>query len=101
MRGRYSDLIERLVHVLVRTAGETDSTVREAALRGVAVPDSIQPYLDKVRSHAYRITDADVRTLREAGWSEDAIFELTLSAALGSALLRLDRGMAALRGDTR
>jgi hypothetical protein len=39
-----------------------------------------------------------VASLRRAGYSEDAIFEITSSAALGAALGRLERGMAALQG---
>ena len=48
--------------------------------------------------HAYRTTDQDIVALRTAGYSEDAIFEITLSAALGAGLARLERGLAALKG---
>ena len=37
--------------------------------------------------------------LQRAGSSEDAIFEITVSAALGAALGRLERGLTALRGE--
>jgi alkylhydroperoxidase family enzyme len=50
-----------------------------------------------VAKHAYKVTDADVEALRHAGYSEDAIFEITLSAALGAGLARLERGIEALR----
>ena len=49
--------------------------------------------------HAYKLTDDDLNALRRAGSSEDAIFEITVSAALGAALDRLERGLAALRGE--
>jgi len=58
----------------------------------------VAAYVEKVALHAYRVTDADIDGLREAGYSEDAVFEITLSAALGAGLGRLERGMAALRG---
>jgi alkylhydroperoxidase family enzyme len=56
-------------------------------------------FIDTVARHAYKVTDADVAGLKEAGYSDDAIFEITVAAAVGAAMHRLDRGMAALRGE--
>ena len=53
-------------------------------------------YLDKVRTGAYRIVDEDVEALKEAGCSEDAIFEQTVAVAVGEGLRRLEAGMRAL-----
>jgi alkylhydroperoxidase family enzyme len=62
---------------------------------GAAEPaPALAPYLEKVRSRAYTVTDGDVAALKEAGVSEDAIFEATVAAAIGEGLRRLD---AALR----
>ncbi len=55
--------------------------------------------MDTVARHAYKTTDAHVAALKQAGYSEDAIFELTLSAALGAGMARLERGLAALKGE--
>jgi alkylhydroperoxidase family enzyme len=55
--------------------------------------------VDKVAQHAYKVTDEDVAALQAAGNSDDAVFEVTVAAALGAALARLERGMAALRGE--
>jgi len=52
-----------------------------------------------VARHAYKLTDDDLAALQRAGSSEDAIFEITVSAALGAALGRLECGLAALRGE--
>ena len=52
--------------------------------------------MDKIALHAYKITDEDVDVLRAAGFSEDRIFELTISAALSAGIERLKFGMAAL-----
>lgn len=62
------------------------------------LPPEIIPYVDKVVLHAYKITDRDVERLKEAGYSEDAIFEITLCAGVGAGLARLERGMIALKG---
>jgi alkylhydroperoxidase family enzyme len=65
---------------------------------GDPVPEPWDSYAEKVRSHSYRITDVDVAALRAAGRSEEEIFEVTVAAATGAALRRLDAGLAALRG---
>ena len=77
----YEELIGRL-----RAAAHPDRTV----------PPEMEPYLDKVRRHAYRVTDADVERLKEAGYSEDEIFEHTVSAAVGAGLKRLEAGFRTL-----
>ena len=59
-------------------------------------PPALAPYLDKVRSRAYTVTDADVSSLIAAGISEDEIFEHTVSAAVAAGLMRLEAGLAAL-----
>lgn len=47
-------------------------------------------YLEKVHAHAYRVTDADVDELKDAGISEDVIFEQTVAAAIAEGLRRLE-----------
>jgi alkylhydroperoxidase family enzyme len=49
-----------------------------------------------VRRAAYRVTDADVDDLRAAGFSEDAIFEQTVSASVSEGLVRLDAALRTL-----
>jgi alkylhydroperoxidase family enzyme len=78
---RYDSLVERL-----RQAAQPD---REA-------PPEFAPYLDKVRRNAYKVTDEDIRALRDAGYSEDVIFEQTLSVAVATGLERLEVGLEAL-----
>jgi alkylhydroperoxidase family enzyme len=62
------------------------------------VPQALTTLVDRIAQHAYRVTDDDVVAVRQAGYSEQAIFEITASAALGAGLARLERGLAALRG---
>jgi hypothetical protein len=52
-----------------------------------------------VALHAYKVTDEDLVALQRLGLSDDALFEMTVSAALGAAVCRLERGLAALRGE--
>ena len=58
----------------------------------------LEQYLDKVATHAYRVVDDDIDRVRESGLSEDEIFELTVSAALGAAHERLERGLTVVGG---
>ncbi|MBV8079718.1 MAG: hypothetical protein JO186_05005 [Actinobacteria bacterium] len=60
-------------------------------------PAAMAAYLEKVRTRAYTITDADVEALAAAGCSEDEIFEQTVAVAIGEGLRRLDAGRAAAR----
>ena len=60
-------------------------------------PRDFATYLDKIRRHAYTITDEDVQALKDAGHSEDEIFEHTVSAAAAAGLERLDAGLRTLR----
>ena len=70
--------------------------LRRAARPERPAPREFAPYLEKVRLHAYRVTDADVQSLKESGFSEDEIFEQTVSAAVAAGLARLEAGLAAL-----
>jgi alkylhydroperoxidase family enzyme len=62
------------------------------------VPQELTAFVDRIAQHANQVTDDDVRSLRQAGYSEQAIFEITASAAVGAGLARFERGLAALRG---
>jgi alkylhydroperoxidase family enzyme len=105
-------LFRDLARSILTTAGDTDPALRRAiearsaALGGRPgatgegdVPEALQAYVDKVARHAYQVTDRDLDDLKQAGYSEDAIFEITLSAALGAGRSRLERGLAVLRGE--
>ncbi len=102
--GRYAAYTTRLVDGVLASPGHTPAELRRAVLArafgapGEDIPPALAAYVDKVARHAYEVTDEDVGALQRAGNSDDALFELTVSAALGAALGRLERGLAALRG---
>jgi alkylhydroperoxidase family enzyme len=79
---RYEELIGRL---------------REAAQPDRPAPAGFRAYRDKVRGEAYTVTDADVRALKDAGHSEEEIFEQTVSAATAAGLERLEAGLRAMQ----
>jgi hypothetical protein len=96
--GRYTDLVTRTTRAVLESVGVTSTQQRWAAYhrRLDELPPDLRGYVDKVVQHAYRITDEDVEALERAGHSEDAIFEITAAAALGAAILRLERGLKVL-----
>ncbi|HVR14488.1 MAG TPA: hypothetical protein VMS41_11935 [Gaiellaceae bacterium] len=49
-----------------------------------------------MRSNAYKVTDEDIQALRDAGYSEDVIFEQTVSVAVAAGLIRLEAGLGVL-----
>jgi hypothetical protein len=49
-----------------------------------------------VRRNAYEVTDEDVHALEGSGYSEDIIFEQTVSVAVAAGLERLERGLRVL-----
>jgi alkylhydroperoxidase family enzyme len=59
-------------------------------------PPELAAYLEKVRTHAYTVMDADVENLKAAGLSEDEIFEQTVAAAISEGLRRLDAASAVI-----
>ena len=75
---------------------ELMSELREAAQPERPAPPDFAPYLEKVRLHAYKVTDADVHALKDAGHSEDEIFEQTIATAAAAGLERLAAGLRAL-----
>ena len=64
-----------------------------------AIPLELEAYISKVALHAHKVTDEDVTELKALGYTEDDLFEITISAALGAGRARLNAGLAALRGD--
>jgi alkylhydroperoxidase family enzyme len=75
---------------------EPIARLREASRPERERPAAMRAYLDKVERHAYRVTDADVDALHGAGFSDDEIFEHTVSVAVAAGLQRLDAGLRAL-----
>lgn len=78
---------------------------RAAALGGadrpmVDLPDELARYVTKVAKHAYKVTEEDIEELKGCGYSEDAIFEITLCAAVGASMARLERGLEILTHDS-
>jgi alkylhydroperoxidase family enzyme len=71
--------------------------LRDVIAASGPAPAEMDAYLAKVRDRAYAVTDGDVEALKEAGFSEDEIFEQTVAVAIGEGLRRLDRAAEVIR----
>ena len=81
---------------VVNGPGSTDPAVRRQVAAGQPPPE-LRLLVQKIRDHAYQVTDRDVESLR-ARYSEDELFEVVIAAAVGAAEYRLNAALAALEG---
>jgi alkylhydroperoxidase family enzyme len=97
METRYSQHLREMERRVLEAPGSLDPAIRRSVVEGTPLDDPVvQAYVENVRLHAYTVTDLYVDELREAGWSEDQIFDLTVAAAYGAGRKRLDAGLSAL-----
>ncbi len=86
---------DRVLQSVLEGKGDSDPSVRHAAAAGTGVPSDLQPLVGKIHRHAYEVTDDDIARLQPAH-SDDALFEIVVSAALGASRARLLAGLRAL-----
>jgi alkylhydroperoxidase family enzyme len=116
MADRFATCIRALMDAVLNSPGQTSTSFRQAVQNRAGgpprrtaepaladrvakrpdLPPAVAAYVDKVALHAYKVTDADIEALKRAGYSEDAIFEITVSAAVAAGLARFERGRDAL-----
>lgn len=99
MSPSFADRAEALTAQVTSGPAALDRSVREAAAAGAPIAGPAGAYAAKVWRHAYRILDDDIDALRDVGYSDAEIFELTEAAAHGAARLRLRAALAALEAD--
>lgn len=101
------DNVKNLVHrVLTSGAAHSSPDVRQAVYRYVAaltrnepatpVPAAAEPYLRKVALTAYKVLDREVDAMRAAGSTVDDVFEMTVAAAVGAGVTRMEMALAVL-----
>jgi len=73
----------------------SDAAMRRTAADGAGVPADLEPLIDKIHRHAYKVTDDDVARL-QTKYGDDQMFEIVVSAALGASRKRLLAGLKAL-----
>jgi alkylhydroperoxidase family enzyme len=94
MDDRFASLRHATEAAVLGGSGDTPSELRRAVANGEA-PPSLSPLVEKIRSRAHTVTDADVDTLR-AHYSDDQLFELIVATTFGAAFERLAAALRAL-----
>lgn len=85
-------LVDRVQH----GKGTATADQRASAFRNADVPPPLRGLIDKVVTRPTQLTDADFAAAKAAGFSEDQLFELVVSAAVGQSARLYDAGLAAL-----
>jgi|SRR5579859_971462 len=93
--------VERAISSLLGSPGQTETSLRRAVfdrvrLENGKVPENISPLVKKIDVQPWAVNDEDILRAREAGYSEDQLFELILAAAVGAGVRRLDAGLRAM-----
>ena len=91
----HASLRERVLESVLRGSGESLPAVRQAAADGTGVPADLQPVVEKIHRHAYKVTDDDIARV-QGKYGDDQMFEIVVSAALGASRQRLLAGLEAL-----
>jgi alkylhydroperoxidase family enzyme len=76
--------------------GRASPAIRRAAFDNEGLDEPLRQFVDKVAHDAGLVTDADIGALKGAGLSEDQIFEIVVSAAIGQATRQYKNALAAL-----
>ena len=92
----YAMKLTRLHHAVTSSPASLSAVVRQTITAGRNVSGPLGSYVRKVAEHAHEITDEDIASLHAANYTDDEIFEATVSAALGAGLFRLDCVLRAL-----
>ena len=91
----HANLRDRVLEMVLQSPGESDPAIRRAVAEGTGVPSDLQPLVDKIHRHAYKVTDEDIERV-QAKYGDDQMFEIVVSAALGASSQRLMAGLKAL-----
>jgi alkylhydroperoxidase family enzyme len=86
----------RDVCATLRAVADPIDELRGLVAAAPEAPEVLAPYLEKVRTGAYAVTDADIEALKNAGVSDDEIFEATTAVAIAEGLRRLDAALEAI-----
>ncbi len=109
MKDLYPPKVQKAVDALLTSPGVCVPKLRQAVEAYAArlcggsgeppeIPANLEEYVRKVALYADKTTDEDIQRLKDVGYSEDAVFEITLSASMGAGLARLERGLMVLKG---
>jgi hypothetical protein len=95
-RAAHLALVDRVLNGEGRAAAE----LRAHAFSNDGLPPPLQALIDKVATRPAQVTDADFAAAKASGFSEDQLFELVVTAAVGQSARLYEAGLAALAAAT-
>jgi hypothetical protein len=95
MTDPYAEQRDRVLATALEGPGESDPSLRRAAVDDRGLPADLRTLVDKIHRHAYKVTDDDMASA-QAKYGDDVMFEIVVSAALGASRMRLMAGLEAL-----
>jgi alkylhydroperoxidase family enzyme len=90
-----------LVARILEGDGTATHVQRRAAFDNEGLEEPLRTLVRKVVERAHTVTDEDVARARQAGLSEDQVFELVVCAAVGQATRQFEAAVAALEAATK
>ena len=91
-RAAYRALVDRVLN----GEGRASAELRAGAFGNAGLPPPLDVLIGKVATTPGQVTDADFAAAQAAGFSEDQLFELVVSAAVGQSARLYEAGLAAL-----
>lgn len=91
-----SELRRALISRILEEDASAPRTLRHAAFENVRLTEPLNCLVEKVAKHADRVTDDDFAAAKAAGYTEEQLFELVVSAAVGEATRQYENALAAL-----
>jgi len=94
--------ITNAIEALLGSAGKSDPALRRAVFErtrsgaGATPPFELRELVEKIDERPWTVSDEDFTRLRQAGYSEDQIFELTVASAAGAGVRRFEAGLRAI-----
>jgi hypothetical protein len=85
-----------LVDRVLNGEGRTSREQRVRAFSNADIPPPLHALIGKVATNPAQVTGADFAAAKASGFSEDQLFELVISAAVGQSARLYEAGLAAL-----
>jgi hypothetical protein len=85
-----------LVDRILNGEGRASPDQRARAFSNADIPSPLDALIGKVATRPAQVTGADFAAAKASGFSEDQLFELVISAAVGQSARLYEAGLAAL-----
>lgn len=85
-----------LVSRILEGDGSASLAQRRSAFDNAGLAEPMRTLISKVAQRASSVTDEDMAAARASGLSEDQLFEMVVSAAIGQATRQYNAALAAL-----